>query len=198
MRTRLNASNVLNELVNPTVNDGISADIANNFGVSTSNNVMCAEQAPGNNNYQPSYAEVVKSPPVLNNDKCEDKLLNNKPEYISQDSQREEPPSVCEEFIGVERKRKRTKKFLLTGISENVKDHHILSYLERRNIIPTYISVFPSRQRGTLSCKIHFQAAACSLVQDVNFWPKFVSCKPWQPKKKITKPTQDGNFSSYV
>ena len=69
-----NASNVLNELVNPTVNNGISADNANNCGVSTSNNVMCAEQAPGNNNYQPSYAEVVKSPPVLNNDKCKDKL----------------------------------------------------------------------------------------------------------------------------
>ena len=79
---------------------------------------MWAEQAPGNNNYQPSYAEVVKSPPVLNNNKCKDKLgLNNKPEYILQDSQCEEPSSVCEEFIGVERKRKRTKKFLLTGIS---------------------------------------------------------------------------------
>lgn len=188
-----NASNVLNELVNPTVNNGISADIVNNSGVSTSNDVMCAEQAPGNNNYQPTYAEVVKSPSVLNKDKCKDK-----PEYIPRDSQSEEPPSVCEEFIGVERKRKKPKKFLLTGISENVKDHHILSYLERRNIIPTYISVFPSRRRGTLSCKIHFQAAACSLVQHENFWPEFVSCKPWQPKEKIIKPIQDGNFSSYV
>ena len=149
--------------------------------------LMCAEQAPGNNNHQRTYGEDVESPPVLNNDKCKDKLvLNNKPEYISQDSQSEEPLSVCEEFIGVERKRKKTKKFLLTGISGNVKDHHILSYLERRNIIPTDISVFPNQRRGTLSCKIHFQAAACSFVKDEHFWPEFVSCKPWQPKKKIT------------
>jgi hypothetical protein len=187
------ASNILSELVNPIVNNGISADNANNCRVSTSNDEMSAEQAPGNNDHQPTYAEATKSFPVLNNDKC-----NNKPEDKSQDSQSEEPPSVPEEFIGVERKRKKTKKFLLTGISKNVKDHHILSYLERRNIIPTYISVFPSRRRGTLSCKIHFQAAACSFVQDENFWPEFVSCKPWQPKKQIIKPTQDGNFSSYV
>ena len=40
------ASNVLNELVNPTVNNGISADNANNCRVSTSNNVMCAETSP--------------------------------------------------------------------------------------------------------------------------------------------------------
>ncbi len=59
---------------------------------------------------------------------------------------------------------KKTKKFFLTGIAENVKEKQILSYLEHRNIFPTYISVFPSRRRGTLSCKIHIPLAVSTFI----------------------------------
>ena len=55
-------------------------------------------------------------------------------------------------FIGVERKRRKTKKFFLTGLAENVNENQILSYLNKKNIIPTYISkYFPqSSQSSTL------------------------------------------------
>ncbi len=76
-----------------------------------------------------------------------------------------------------------------------MKEKQILSYLEPRNIFPTYISVFPSRRRGTLSCKIHIPLVVSTLVQEDKFWPKFVSCKPWQPKTNLT---QDGKLSTYI
>jgi hypothetical protein len=108
-------------------------------------------------------------------------------------------------FIGVERNRRKTKKFFLTGIAENVNENQILSYLNKKNIIPTYISIFPSRRRGVLSSKIHVPSAASSLVQKENFWPKHVTCKPWRAKDNIKNPvereinlTHKGTLSTYV
>jgi hypothetical protein len=60
--------------------------------------------------------------------------------------------------------RNRVKKFLLSGIAENVKECQIVSYL-KRNITPTYISVFPSKRKGTTSAKIHFRSAPLPIVR---------------------------------
>lgn len=200
---------VLNEFTNPIADNGINLNNVNS-GCESDNNLTSTEQI-SMEGHQVTYANVVASYSDLNNRKHNEKSeTNNKSEHISQNSQSKanESPSDPEEFIGVERKRRKTKKFLLTGIAENVKQNQILSYLERRNIIPTYISVFPSRRRGTLSCKIHVHSTVSSLVEEDKFWPKFVSCKPWRPKdnsrnikntaeRKINL-TQGGNFSKYV
>ena len=83
-------------------------------------------------------------------------------------------------FIGVQRKRGKTRKFFLTGIAESVNQSQIFCHFNQRNIIPKYISIFPSRRRGTLSCKIHIPSGVSALKEKENFWPKFVTCKPWR------------------
>ena len=110
-------------------------------------------------------------------------------------------------FVGVERRRNRTKRIFLTGIASSVNEKHIQSYLESRNINPTYISVFPSKRKGTASAKVHIPSADLPLVQDNDFWPRFVICKLWQSKESLEKTTkaktqikthQGENLSSYV
>ena len=58
--------------------------------------------------------------------------------------------SDADGFIGVKRIRNKTKKFFLSGIDESVKEAQILSYLERRNIRPTYTFTYIYRRRGTI------------------------------------------------
>ena len=106
-------------------------------------------------------------------------------------------------FIGVKRARNKTTKFFITGIDENVKESQILSFLKQRNIIPTYISIFKSRRRGTISSKIHVPTIVSSLLQEDNFWPKYVECKPWKSQEnrknateQKTNMTHDGNYST--
>ena len=109
-----------------------------------------------------TYADIVSS--------CET-VTSNKHKPISQKSscKTKEMSSDHDGFIGVERKRRKTKKFFLTGIAENVNENQMHSYLNKKNIIPTYISIFPSRRRGVLSSKIHVPSAASSLVQKKSF-----------------------------
>ena len=106
-----------------------------------------------------------------------------------------------------ERRRNRTKRIFLSGIASSVNEKHIQSYLERRNINPTYISVFPGKRNGTVSAKFHIPSADLSLAQDTDFWPRFVICKLWQSKESLGKTTklkphiktlQGENLSSYV
>ena len=49
---------------------------------------------------------------------------------------------VDDGFIGVERKQNSTKQLFLTGISENVKEYQIQSYLVDRDVTPTWITLF--------------------------------------------------------
>ena len=148
--------------------------------------------------YMLTYADIVSS--------CET-VTSNKHKSISQKSPCKTKEMSCDPdgFIGVERKRRKTKKFFLTGIAENVNENQILSYLNKKNIIPTYISIFSSRRRGVLSLKIHVPSAASSLVQEENFWPKYVICKPWRAKDDTKNPlvreinlTHKGTLSTFV
>lgn len=92
-------------------------------------------------------------------------------------------------FVGVECWRNRTKQFFLTGIASGVTETHIKSYLERRGINSTYISVFPSKRKGSLSAKVYILSSAFSFVQDDNFWLRLVTCKMW----KSTEQLQENN-----
>ncbi len=90
-------------------------------------------------------------------------------------------------FVGVERSRNRTKRIFLSGIASSVNEKHIQSYLERRNINPIYISVFPSKRKGTVLAKVHIPFVDLPLVQDDDFWPRLVICKLWQSKESLGK-----------
>ena len=147
-----------------------------------------------------TYAKVVASHFAANSADqiTTDKEYKTKPTSVK-------PPRKNNEgldgFIAVERKRNKSKKFFISGIAENVTQTQIVSYLEQRSITPTYISVFASHRKGTLSCKIHIPSASSSLVLEENFWPKHVKCKPWQEHKKTKQKvcrTLDGNVSTYV
>ena len=103
-------------------------------------------------------------------------------------------------FIGVKRKRNRIKKFFLSGIAENVNDQDILCYLEKRKVIPTYLSLFKSKRKGSISAKLHVQANVCPLIENETFWPKFVKCKPWKPTSTDGRNNSppEGILSTYV
>ncbi len=61
-----------------------------------------------------------------------------------------EPSNDIDGFIRLELKGRKTKKFFLTGIAENVNENQILSYLNKKNIIPNYIFIFLSHGTRTL------------------------------------------------
>lgn len=85
-------------------------------------------------------------------------------------------------FVGVQRKSQKIKKFFLSGIAENVKAQDILSYLEKRNVKSTYLTLFRSKRKGSISAKLHVPANLCLLIENETFWPRFVHCKRWQTK----------------
>ncbi len=148
---------------------------------------------------QATFAEVVTSSPPFNTRNALEKSPTNKSQNNSQPIINDPSSDSADGFIGVDRRHYRVKKFLLSGIAENVKECQIVSYLKQRNITPIYISVFPSKRKGTTSAKIHFRSADCSLVQQQNFWPQFVNCKIWQSKGEIrSNITHNGKFSTYV
>lgn len=157
-----------------------------------------------------TYAQVAKSPPPVN-EKGEINEINGRPstddnvENTMQVSAarkmvNEQTDVSADGFIGVQRKRSRIKKFFLSRIGENVKDQDILSYLEKRKVTPTYLSLFKSKRKGSISAKLHVPANACSLIENKTFWPKFVQCKLWKPKSSggKTNSTQEGILSTYV
>ena len=97
-------------------------------------------------------------------------------------------------------------KNFLTGIDKSVNESQILSYLNQRNIItPTYISIFQSRRLGSLSCKMQRPLGVSAVVEKEKFWPKFFTCKSWQPKnygkiisQKMIKSTPNRSYSTLV
>ena len=110
---------------------------------------------------------------------------------------------VYDGFIGVERKRNRTKQLFHTGIAENVKEYQIQSYLQDRDVTPTRITLFQSKRKGTISAKVNIPSVSFPSVQHEHFRPKFVTCKPWRsnadgkiPEKR--RKTSFGNCSTYV
>ena len=97
-------------------------------------------------------------------------------------------------FVGVKRKRKNYRQFFLSGISKDVSDSQIALYLAKQNVIASHISLFPSKRLGTISAKVGIPQAYVTKVQEQNFWPKFVCCKPWQHKDNM-KPVVPGSIN---
>ena len=144
---------------------------------------------------QKTYAQVVKS--IKNLKSNEEPSMFDKSENTSQ-NHLPRGGIDADGFIGVDRRRKRTKKFFISGIHESVKESQILSYLEQRNITPTHISLFRSQQRGTRSAKIHIPSLMGSLVQTESFW------QPKTVRKSTVRGTRTkigahlGAYSTYV
>ena len=206
---------VSNELTNYVENNGwendLSLNVIPNKNISTyptsTNSSISAEQTK-TVGQKMSYANAVSSYPSTKNQEYMAAIpkMNKTPISSFHKSQHEdESSSDPDGFIGVKRKRSKTRKFFVTGIDENVKESQILSVLNQRNVFPTYISIFKSRRKGTISSKIHVPTVVSSLLQGDNFWPKHVRCKPWKSgenKRNATEQkinaTHDGNYSTYV
>lgn len=102
-------------------------------------------------------------------------------------------------FIGVERKRRKVKRFFLSGIAENVTINQMYDYLKSRNIFPTHLRTFSSKRKGTIGAKLNVLYSDSSKVLQTGFWPKFISCKPWLTKshlEKVYKENKLGNPSA--
>ena len=207
-------ANVTNSIENNGPENDLSLNAILNKNASTyptsANSSISAEQTKTVGHSQKmTYAKALSSYPSIKNQEYTAAIpnMNKIPASTSQKSQHEvdESSSDPDDFTGVKRKRNKTTKLFVTGIDENVKESQILSFLKRRNVIPTYISIFKSRRRGTISSKIHVPTVVSSLLQEDNFWPKYVRCKPWKSgeNKRIVieqkiNVTHDGNYSTYV
>ena len=169
---------------------------------------MTASQAVLSATGEMSKNAVLNIPGGITKKSKTDKKQSNDTEQ-EQHFKASEPPVnkpivIDDGFIGVERKRNKTKQLFLTGIAENVKEYQIQSYLEDRDVTPTRITIFQSKRKGTISAKVNILPASLALVQHEHFWPKFVTCKPWQSNANGKKADQKarmtrlGNFSTYV
>ena len=146
-----------------------------------------------------TYAEVLKS----NNANISSQLISKSSDNPKENC--DEMLSNTDGFVGVQRKRKKFKSFFVSGISEHVKEKQISLYLSRRNVIPSHISVFPSKRKGTISAKIGIPIASVSKVQEKTFWPMYVYCKPWRQNDKrkpvvqrINNMPQTEEYTTYV
>ena len=149
---------------------------------------------------QATYAQAAKSHPKSYTSKSNEQR-SDKPESSSSLIQLPQRNVDPDGFTGVNRKRKRTKKYFLSGIHESVNEGQIRSYLEQKKVTPTYISLFRSRRKGTCSAKVHIPSSMCPLVQADDFWPKYVKCSLWQTKTLFegkTNITRDGKYSTRV
>ena len=110
----------------------------------------------GNDKSAMTYADVVQSKPKpFFDESIKPETARNselgKPDASLNDS--------ANEFIGVQRRHRKIKKFFLSGIATNVNERQILSYLEKRKVKPTHLVLFKSQRKGTLSAKIHIPTA---------------------------------------
>ena len=156
----------------------------------------------GNDKSAMTYADVVQSKPKPFFDE------SIKPETARNSELGKPDPSLndsADEFIGVQRKHRKIKKFFLSRIATNMNQRQIISYLEKRKVKPTHLVLFKSKRKGTLSAKIHIPTAYCSLIQNKTFWPEFISCKPWQVNdhekqnsERRWQAPKKGNYETYV
>ena len=172
---------VRNDLYHDCSNDNV-AIIDNSLSENDSYNQE--KESRGN---QKSYAKIVASDSnVTYSEKTADKNKSIGQNQTPEVSITKVAKLSCDSdgFVGVVRNRTRRKKYFVSGIAENVNENHILSYLREREITPTYISIFRSKRRGSLSAKVNIPKAVCSLVEQKGFWPMHVSCKPWKPSNQ--------------
>ena len=134
--------------------------------------------------HKPNYTEVVVLSSALVNS-----AKTSEQSEVSQNQSSKIVEKTCldswDGFIGVDRKRRRYKKFFLSGIAENVKESQIYSYLSQRGIIPSVISIFKSKRRGTISAKIHVPSASSSIVLKRTFGLNLFVVKPGLKKQRI-------------
>jgi hypothetical protein len=157
---------------------------------------------------KPTYAALVKSQLVkesLSKSISELSLeptLESLPSVNNNNANGQQSPQLDtindDGFIGVERKRKRNKKFFLSGIANGVKENHIYTYLTKRNIVPSSILTFQSRRKGTMSAKICIPSTFSKSVLEDNFWPKFVRCKLWQQNETNSYKVSHGYFVGMI
>ena len=97
-------------------------------------------------------------------------------------------------FIAVKRNRKSIKKFFLSGVADSVSAHagYTISYLEKRDIKPTYLLLFKSKRKGTVSAKLHVQANKCSLIENEPFGQSSSSGKQLEPSRNILQDLNNG------
>ena len=165
--------------------------------------VNCRSDQSGIGNDLPSYADVATLAASIS-DKTKTKCSSTTSSKLPRRQPETKMDSDDDGFIGVQRKRNKIKNFFVSGISTSVNEEQITRYLQNRNITPTYISTFQSKRKGTISSKIHIPAATSSLVLKDNFWPQYVTCKPWRASKNSNKSNSrgithsDGKFSTFV
>ena len=93
--------------------------------------------------------------------------------------------SVDDGFVGVQRKRNNIKRFFISGIDEKADAETVSRYLSKRGVCVTLLKLFSSKRKGTVSAKLHVKQEHAKIISSKEFWPQFVSCRPWLSKTKV-------------
>jgi hypothetical protein len=75
----------------------------------------------------------------------------------------------------------RVKRYYIGGIHSKSTESGLEEYLTERGVNPVELSLFESK-RGNLCAKVTIPHYEDYIIQDVNFWPRFMRCRQWMSK----------------
>ena len=78
--------------------------------------------------------------------------------------------------------RKRTKRFYVGGFLKSVDESIIGSYIERRGIKVSLITIFRPQRSECAVIRVNVEANRSDELTVNGFWPRDVICKPWMSK----------------
>ena len=80
-----------------------------------------------------------------------------------------------------------SKRYYIGGIAEATKKETIIHFLKSKGIWPTLLNLFTSKRKGTLSAKMNIRVGDDEkiAVENFEFWPTHVYCRPWLSKEKL-------------
>ncbi|VDH98386.1 Hypothetical predicted protein [Mytilus galloprovincialis] len=87
-----------------------------------------------------------------------------------------DPKPANENFTGVSRKR--TSRFYITNIDPSSSKEGLLSYAKQRGVNITHVILFKPR-KGRISGRINVTMESKALLQNSEFWPNNIICRPW-------------------
>jgi hypothetical protein len=89
----------------------------------------------------------------------------------------------------------RVKRYYVGGIHPDSTDGGLEEYLTERGINPTELSLFESK-RGNLCAKITIPYYEAFIIEDPEFWPRFMRCRQWLTKNMWNQ-RQTEDYSQY-
>lgn len=96
--------------------------------------------------------------------------------------------------------RKRTKRFYVGGFKSSITQEKLISYVERRGLLVTWVNICTSKMNGRVIIRLNVEATdQCQILVEPGFWPRGVKCRPWLSNNRYNNSHRNpGRSRSYV